>query len=184
LGSGAVDNRYLSCPNDEGLATQICQNVASIGSLGTVASYIVFALGEPMATIEPKYTTSVRVSGGRQGHAVSDDGVLNVQLRTPKLRGANDGTNPEQLFAAAWAGCFGSALNWAANQAGIDAEGSTVKVEISQGADGGYGLSARIFASIPGVDLAKVQELAEAAHQICPYSNATRGNIAVEVSAV
>jgi organic hydroperoxide reductase OsmC/OhrA len=75
-------------------------------------------------------------------------------------------------------------LIWAANLAGFDAEGWTVKVEISQGAVGGYGLSARIFASIPGVDLAKVQELAEAAHQICPYSNATRGNIAVEVSAV
>jgi Ohr subfamily peroxiredoxin len=137
-----------------------------------------------MGTFEPKYTTSVTVSGGRQGHAVSDDGVLDVQLYAPKRSGVSDGTNPEQLFAAAWAGCFGSALTWAASNAGIEATDSTVKVEISQGADGGYGLSARIFASIPGIDLTKAQELAETAHQICPYSSATRGNIDVEVSAV
>jgi osmotically inducible protein OsmC len=136
-----------------------------------------------MTTKEPKYSTSVTVSGGRQGHAVSDDGVLDVQLRVPKRNGASDGTNPEQLFAAAWAACFGSALNYVAGQAGIDAAESTVRVEISQGADGGYGLSARIFSSIPGADRAKVQELAEAAHQVCPYSSATRGNIDVEVIA-
>src|SRR4051812_43887192 len=107
-----------------------------------------------MITIEPKYTTSVTVSGGRQGHAVSDDGVLDVQLRTPKRNSVSDGTNPEQLFAAAWAGCFGSALNYEANRAGFDATDSTVKVEVSQGpaSDGGYGLAARIFVSIPGVD--------------------------------
>jgi Ohr subfamily peroxiredoxin len=71
-----------------------------------------------MTTIEPKYTTSVTVSGGRQGRAVSDDGVLDVQLRVPKRNGVSDGTNPEQLFAAAWAGCFGSALNYVAGQGG------------------------------------------------------------------
>src|SRR6478735_11258974 len=98
-----------------------------------------------MTTIEPKYTTSVTVSGGRQGHAVSDDGVLDVQLRVPKRIGVNDGTNPEQLFAAAWAGCFGSALGYLADQAGIDASESTIKVEIFQGLDAAdaYGLSAR-----------------------------------------
>ena len=137
-----------------------------------------------MTTIEPKYTTSVTVSGGRQGHAVSDDGVLDVQLRVPNRNGVSDGTNPEQLFAAAWAGCFGSALNYVAGQTGIDAADSTVRVEISQGADGGYGLSAKIFAVIPGADRAKVQELSEAAHEICPYSSATRGNIDVEVRAI
>jgi Ohr subfamily peroxiredoxin len=137
-----------------------------------------------MTTKEPKYSTTVTVSGGRQGHAVSDDGVLDVQLRVPKRNGASDGTNPEQLFAAAWAGCFGSALNYVADQAGIDASDSTVKVEISQGVDGGYGLGANIVVSIPGVDLAKVQQLADAAHQGCPYSIATRGNIPVEVTVV
>ena len=139
-----------------------------------------------MSKIDPKYTTSVTVSGGRQGHAVSDDGVLDAELRVPKRNGISDGTNPEQLFAAAWAGCFGSALDYVAKQAGIDSTGSTVKVEISQGPDstGGYGLAATISASIPGVEPAKVQELADAAHQGCPYSKATRGNIDVEVLAV
>lgn len=139
-----------------------------------------------MGTIEPLYTTSVTVTGGRQGHAVSNDGVLDVQLRVPKRNGVSDGTNPEQLFAAAWAGCFGSALNYVASQAGIDAKDSTVTVEISQGADsdGGYGLASKISVAIPGVDRAKVQELADAAHQGCPYSKATRGNMKVEVVAV
>lgn len=137
-----------------------------------------------MTTKEPKYSTSVTVSGGRQGHAVSDDGVLDVQLRVPKRNGVSEGTNPEQLFAAAWAGCFGSALNYVANQAGIDATDSTVNVEIAQGVDGGYGLGANIVVSIPGIEAAKAQELSDAAHQICPYSQATRGNIPVEVTAV
>ncbi|MCA9859698.1 MAG: organic hydroperoxide resistance protein [Thermomicrobiales bacterium] len=139
-----------------------------------------------MGTIDPKYTTSVTVSGGRLGHAVSDDGVLDVQLRTPKRNGVNEGTNPEQLFAAAWAGCFGSAVHAVASDAGIDAADSSVTVEIAQGpdSDGGYGLAAKILVSIPGTDPAKVQELAGAAHQLCPYSNATRGNIDVEVIAV
>jgi len=139
-----------------------------------------------MGTIDPKYTTSVTVSGGRQGHAVSDDGVLDVQLRRPKTNGVSDGTNPEQLFAAAWAGCFGSALGAVARDAGVDASDSTVKVEIVQGLDseGGYGLGARIFVAIPGVDQAKVQEVADAAHLVCPYSKATRGNVDVEVTAI
>ena len=139
-----------------------------------------------MGTIEPKYTASVTLDGGRQGHAVSDDGALDVQLRVPKKNGVSDGTNPEQLFAAAWGGCFNSALAYVAKQAGIDASESTVKVEISQGIDSEdiYGLSARIFASIPGADKTRVQELADAAHQGCPYSRATRGNIPVEVIAV
>jgi Ohr subfamily peroxiredoxin len=137
-----------------------------------------------MTTKEPKYSTSVTMSGGRQGHAVSDDGVLDVQLRVPKRNGVSEGTNPEQLVAAAWAGCFGSSLNYVANQAGIDATNSTVKVEIALGVDGGYGLGANIAVSIPGIEAAKAQELSDAAHQICPYSQATRGNIPVEVTAV
>ena len=85
-----------------------------------------------MGTIDPKYTTSVTVRGGRQGHAVSDDGALDVQLRVPKTNGKSDGTNPEQLFAAAWAGCFDSALSYVAGQAGVDATNASVKVEIAQ----------------------------------------------------
>ncbi len=139
-----------------------------------------------MGTIDPKYTTSVTVKGARQGHAVSDDGVLDVQLRTPKTNGVSEGTNPEQLFAAAWAGCFGGALGGAGRGAGVDTSEATVKVEVSMGSDsdGGYGLAARIFVSIPGVEMETVQELADSAHQNCPYSKATRGNVDVEVLAV
>ncbi len=137
-----------------------------------------------MGTFEPTYTTAVTVKAGRQGHAVSDDGVLDVQLRVPKRNGVSDGTNPEQLFAAAWGGCFSSAVSYVAAQEGIDASNSTVKVEVSQGVDGAYGLGAKIFVTIPDVDLETVQKLADAAHQGCPYSQATRGNIDVEVTAV
>jgi Ohr subfamily peroxiredoxin len=138
-----------------------------------------------MGTIEPKYTTSVTVKGGRQGHAVSDDGVLDVQLRTPKLNGVSEGTNPEQLFAAAWAGCFGGALGAVTRGTDVDISEATVTVGVAQGpdSDGGYGLAAKILVAIPGLDTAKVQQLADAAHEVCPYSRATRGNIEVEVSA-
>jgi osmotically inducible protein OsmC len=138
-----------------------------------------------MGKIDPKYTTSVAVTGGREGHAVSDDGVLDVQLRRPKTNGISDGTNPEQLFAAAWAGCFGGALGAVARGTHANVAEATVTVTVSQGpdSDGGYGLAAKIEVTIPGLDQATVQELADAAHQLCPYSRATRGNIDVEVIA-
>lgn len=138
-----------------------------------------------MGKIDPKYTTSVAVIGGREGHAVSDDGVLDVQLRRPKTNGISDGTNPEQLFAAAWAGCFGGALGAVARGTHANVAEATVTVTVSQGpdSDGGYGLAAKIEVTIPGLDQATVQELADAAHQLCPYSRATRGNIDVEVIA-
>lgn len=135
---------------------------------------------------KPTYVTTVTVTGGRQGHAVSEDGVLDVQLRVPKINGVSDGTNPEQLFAAAWGGCFQSALLGAARTAGIDASGSTVRVEVSQGPDstGGYGLSATISVEIPGVEREQAQRLADAANATCPYSKATRGNIEVALHVV
>ncbi len=138
-----------------------------------------------MGRIEKKYATTVTVTGGREGHAVSDDGVLDVQLRRPKLNGVSEGTNPEQLFAAAWGGCFQSALMAVARQSGDDVSGSTVTVEVVQGPDsqGGYGLAATITVDIPGMEQEKAQELANAAHAMCPYSKATRGNIDVEVMA-
>lgn len=136
-----------------------------------------------MGTIKPSYATTVTVTGGRQGHAVSDDGVLDVQLRRPKTNGVSVGTNPEQLFAAAWGACFQSALMAVAREAGEDVSESVVTVEVSQGpdADGGYGLAAKIMVKIPGLERAKAQALADAAHEVCPYSRATRGNIPVEV---
>jgi lipoyl-dependent peroxiredoxin len=138
-----------------------------------------------MARIDKVYATTVTVTGGREGHAVSDDGVLDVQLRRPKLNGVSEGTNPEQLFAAAWGGCFQSALMAIARKSGDDVSGSTVTVEVAQGPDsqGGYGLSATITVDIPGMEQAKAQALVDAAHQLCPYSKATRGNIDVEVTA-
>lgn len=140
-----------------------------------------------MIKIEPRYTATVTSTGGREGHAVSDDGVLDVQLRRPKLQGTNEGTNPEQLFAAAWAACFQGALNAATRGTDIDVSQSTVTVHVSMGpvADGvGYGLASKIEVAIPGLPQAQVQELAETAHAGCPYSRATQGNIAVEVVGV
>jgi osmotically inducible protein OsmC len=138
-----------------------------------------------MGTIDPTYATTVTVTGGRGGHAVSDDGVLDVQMRPPKQRGVSDGTNPEQLFAAAWGGCFQSALLAISRAEGVDASASTVTVEVGVGpdTDGNYGLAATIGVAVPGLDQQTVQRLADAAHQRCPYSRATRGNIAVEVTA-
>lgn len=139
-----------------------------------------------MSHITPKYIGTVTASGGRDGHVVSDDGVLVEQIRRPKTDGGkNEGTNPEQLFAAAWSGCFQSALIAAAKSANEDATDSEVTVAVGMGADddGGFGLNAKITVDIPGMDKATVQALADAAHMTCPYSRATRGNIEVEVVA-
>lgn len=139
-----------------------------------------------MGKIDVKYRTAVTVSGGRMGHAVSDDGVLDVQLRTPKLNGVAEGTNPEQLFGAAWGACLQSALGAAARRAGVDSSGSTIKVEIGQGqdSDGGYGLAAKIEIAIPGVEREVAEQLVSEAHATCPYSKATHGNIDVEFTLV
>ena len=139
-----------------------------------------------MSKIEPNYVATVTVTGGREGHAVSDDGVLDVQLRRPKQRGVSEGTNPEQLFAAGWGACFQSALLSVARSQEIDASTSSVTVEIGVGpdAEGNYGLGARIAVALPGLDQEKARHLVDAAHQLCPYSRATRGNIEVEVALV
>jgi osmotically inducible protein OsmC len=139
-----------------------------------------------MGKIEPTYTAQVTVTGGRAGHAVSDDGVLDVHLRSPKQRGVSDGASPEQLFAAAWGSCFQSALLAIARAEGVDASGSTVTVDVAVGpdAEGNYGLAAKIAVAAPGLDRQTVQQLVDAAHERCPYSRATRGNIEVEVSAL
>jgi osmotically inducible protein OsmC len=107
-----------------------------------------------MGRIEKMYATTVTVTGGREGHAVSDDGVLDVQLRRPKLSGVSEGTNPEQLLAAAWGGCFQSALMAIARKSGADVSGSVVRVEVAQGPDsqGGYGLAATITVDIPRME--------------------------------
>lgn len=137
--------------------------------------------------IKPRYTAEVEVTGGREGHAVSSDGLLDVTLRRPKTNGTNEGTNPEQLFAAAWGGCFLGALNGVTRETEINVSNARIKVEIGIGEDtvhGGSGLMAIISLSIPGMELAEVQCLADQAHTTCPYSKATRGNIPVQVLAI
>jgi lipoyl-dependent peroxiredoxin len=130
------------------------------------------------------YTAEATSSGdGRNGHVVSSDHRLDLDLALPpELGGTGNGTNPEQLFAAAYAACFHSALRGLARQAGVDAGGSTVTAQVGVGPEGDvYGLEVTLIISIPGLEQEKTRELAEAAHHRCPYSRATRGNISVEL---
>lgn len=142
-----------------------------------------------MTTVAPEkvvYTARVTVTGGRGGAARSDDGVLDVSLTPPKeMGGPGTGTNPEQLFAAGYAACFTSALQLVARREGVDASGATTVGEVAFGPVGaGYGLAVTLRVAIPGVDWERIGELLAMAHQVCPYSNATRGNIPVDLVAV
>ena len=132
------------------------------------------------------YTARATVTGGRQGHATSEDGVLDLSLTAPKETGGpGTGTNPEQLFAVGYGACFQGALGLVAKKHGVDASGSTLDIAVGFGPEGdSFAITADIVATIPGVDDAKAQELVEAAHEVCPYSKATRGNVPVKVSAV
>jgi lipoyl-dependent peroxiredoxin len=130
------------------------------------------------------YTAVATSTGdGRGGHVVSSDHRLDLDLAFPvELGGSGHGTNPEQLFAAGYAACFHSALRGLARQAGVDPGDSTVTAEVGVGPDGDlFGLVVTLIIDIPGADREKTRELAEAAHQRCPYSRATRGNISVEL---
>lgn len=130
------------------------------------------------------YRTGAVATGGRDGHARSDDGRLDVQLSTPKeLGGAGgEGVNPEQLFAAGYSACFLSALKVAGQQAKvkIPADASiTASVGIGPRSEGGFGITADLVISLPGIARGEAEALVAAAHQICPYSNATRNNLDV-----
>ncbi|RYF26210.1 MAG: organic hydroperoxide resistance protein [Flavobacteriales bacterium] len=132
------------------------------------------------------YGTQATAKGGRNGKVKSDNGVLDLEVRMPKgLGGANDDyANPEMLFAAGYAACFDSALNLVIKQTKIETGETTVtaKVSIGQLENGGFGLAATLHANIPNVSLEEAQSLIEKAHQICPYSNATRGNMEVQLT--
>ncbi|MEE1738605.1 organic hydroperoxide resistance protein [Streptomyces sp. BE147] len=131
------------------------------------------------------YTAVATAENGRDGRVFSDDGNLDVVVNPPKaMGGSGAGTNPEQLFAAGYSACFQGALGVVARQEKADISGSTVtaSVGIGKNEDGGFGLEVAITASIPNVDTATARSLVEKAHQVCPYSNATRGNIKVELS--
>jgi Ohr subfamily peroxiredoxin len=133
------------------------------------------------------YTAEARVTGGRvAGHGRSSDGALEVDLRTPsELGGEGGGTNPEQLFAVGYAACFESALAAVARRQKLEAGDVEIdsKVKLITAADRSFTLSVELHVALPSVEGDDAVELVRAAHEVCPYSNATRGNIEVLLSA-
>jgi Ohr subfamily peroxiredoxin len=134
------------------------------------------------------YTAEVTATGdGRNGHVTSTDKLIDVDVARPvEMGGAGGATNPEQLFAAGYSACFHSALRRVAQQAGVDVTGSQVTARVGIGAigEGRFGLTAALDIALPAVPREQGEELVHKAHQVCPYSNATRGNIEVTVTLV
>lgn len=132
------------------------------------------------------YTANATATGGREGRTKSDDGVLDFKIEIPKEMGGKGGayTNPEQLFAAGYAACFDSALNLVARNQKIKLKDTSVtaSVSIGQNSEGGFSLAVDLAVSIPEIEQETAQKLLETAHQVCPYSNATRGNIEVNLN--
>ena len=128
-------------------------------------------------------TEQAAATAGREGRATSNDGKLDLALSPPGSNGA--GTNPEQLFAAGYAACFGQAIKAMAGKHEIKIDPAAVKVDaevkLHKGEDGGFYISAKLSADIDGVSAEDYKTLMTAAHEICPYSNATRGNIEVDL---
>lgn len=137
------------------------------------------------ATIEKVlYTANVTAIGGREGSAKSDDGLLDVSLVPPKGLGGSGvgGTNPEQLFAAGYAACFIGAIGHVARVQKLAIGKPSIESKVSIGPVGqAFGLAVSLTVTIPDLPREKAQALMEAAHQVCPYSNATRGNIVVDL---
>jgi Ohr subfamily peroxiredoxin len=139
-------------------------------------------MAQPLGT--KLYTTSATATSGRDGSAKTDDGNLDVKLSVPKGLGGpgGTGTNPEQLFAAGYAACFGSAVGHVARSQKINPGPVEITAQVSIGPAGaGFGLQVAILAKLPDLPRDQAQKLIETAHQVCPYSNATRGNIVVDV---
>src|SRR3954454_24721836 len=132
------------------------------------------------------YTAEATAWGGREGRAASSDGHVDVQLVLPKELGGpgGEGTNPEQLFATGYAGCFHSALKLVARSQKLDVRESAVTGRVGIGASesGAFGLTVGIEAELPGLERGQGPALVDAAHQVCPSSNATRGNVDVPLS--
>ncbi|MBX3511456.1 MAG: organic hydroperoxide resistance protein [Hyphomonadaceae bacterium] len=130
------------------------------------------------------YRAIAHAGGGREGRAHLDNEGIWFAMALPKeMGGAGLGSNPEQLFALGWATCFNSAVLFVAKSKNIDAAKAKVTCEVSIArGDDGFGLAAKLTLAVPGLDAAQVKELVEAAHQVCPYSKATRGNIPVELA--
>jgi len=133
------------------------------------------------------YQTSATATGGRDGRAATADGSLDVKLTTPKEMGGagGAGNNPEQLFAAGYSACFLGAMKFVASQGGpkVPAD-TTVKAEVGIGprSEGGFGIDVELTITLPGLPRADAEALVEKAHQVCPYSNATRNNVPVRLT--
>src|SRR5215203_3672886 len=134
------------------------------------------------------YTAHATSTGGREGTSKSDDGILDIKLTTPKGLGGNGapGTNPEQLFAAGYSACFIGAMKAVAGKQKIALPADTsITADVGIGPiTGGFGIQATLNISLPGMDREAAQALVNAAHHVCPYSNATRGNIDVTLNLV
>ena len=132
------------------------------------------------------YTATAHATGdGRNGHARSEDGILDIDMRIPKEMGGPGGApNPEMLFAAGYAACFHSALKVVGRQEKANVDGSEVIASVGIGAieGGGFGLTVDLTVSLPNVDRSAAEKLVAKAHEVCPYSNSTRGNIPVSLT--
>jgi Ohr subfamily peroxiredoxin len=131
------------------------------------------------------YTAHAHTTGGREGRSVTDDGLLDVTLTPPKaMGGSGTATNPEQLFAAGYSACFLGAIKHVAGMKKITVpDDAAIDASIDIGPiPQGFGIAAKLVVSLPGLDRAVAQDLIDTAHQVCPYSNATRGNITVDLS--
>ncbi|MDR7129822.1 Ohr subfamily peroxiredoxin [Algoriphagus sp. 4150] len=139
-----------------------------------------------MEKLKIDYTATAINTGGRKGHVKTDDGLLDFDVAMPHEIGGEGGkTNPEQLFAAGYAACFGGALGAVAGKTSLRGSEITTKVHLGNYGPGNFGLAVDIFVKIPHASsLEEAQKLVDAAHQVCPYSKATRGNIEVNVKAV
>jgi len=131
------------------------------------------------------YTARAHATGGRTGGGVkTDDGKLDVPIEPPtEIGGSGEGTNPEQLFAAGYAACFLSALKLVSAKREVPADDASVYADVDLLSEGrGFGLAVSLRVTMPGVEQEQAQKMAENAHEVCPYSNATRGNIDVDLS--
>ena len=143
----------------------------------------------PASPVKVVYRTSARATGGRDGHSATLDGAVDVKLAVPKEMGGNgQGVNPEQLFATGYAACFLGAMKFVASQGGtakVPADaGVTATVGIGPREAGGFGLEIALAIELPGVARAEAEALVAKAHEVCPYSNATRNNVDVKLSVV
>ncbi len=141
-------------------------------------------------SVDVKYSTSATAIGGRDGSSKTDDGALSVKLGVPKEMGGNgEGNNPEQLFAAGYAACFLGAMKFVASQ---NKDGTQVPADtkvhstvgIGPRSEGGFGLDIELKVDLPGVSREQAEALVQKAHEVCPYSNATRNNVPVRLSVV